>query len=291
MDYRTTKDNLAATQRTEDLERQATQRTEDLDREATQRTEDIDFRTAQLDRNQNSKLDAELTRQENQAERDKSLFDMKKEEVDRQKEERTQEKNAVLAGQSADQIFKFEMPEEGLNDTEAGEFNQLVANTNNSPLSIAGALNPYTPEVAQNVSQDIQKFASGQDLSNKENILGGANILVSKNTKGIGEIIPASVEGQPHPFPNAPEKFRTGEYEIVSKEAYDVVPNADGSLAITVLVRVKDKKGRITKYLAPVTEGREANGLALNINAEEFTGGFAGMVHYSSEMSKNKDAL
>ena len=287
LQYRTDRDAITDQNRVDDLARQKAQQ----DKDNIFRKEQLDYQKSLQNPKENPELAEKLRQQKEKSKNEQTIFTKQNAELDRQDEERKKEENIVLAGKAANDLLTFEVPLEGLNDTDAGVFNSSVAATDNSVLSIKGALNPFTPEVAQNVAQDIQKFASGQDLSNKENILGGANILVSKNTKGIGEIIPASVEGQPHPFPNAPEKFRTGEYEIVSKEAYDVVPNADGSLAITVLVRVKDKQGRITKYLAPVTEGREANGLALSIDAQEFTGGFAGMVHYSSEISKNKDAL
>lgn len=285
--YRTDRDAITDQNRLDDIARENTQR----DKDNTFRNDKLAYEKSLLNPEENPELAENLRQKKEESKNKQTIFNKQNEELDRQNEERKKEENIVLAGKAANDLLTFEVPLEGLNDTDAGIFNSSVAATDNSVLSIKGALNPFTPEVAQNVAQDIQKFASGQDLSSKENILGGANILVSKNTKGIGETIPASVEGQPHPFPNAPEKFRTGEYEIVSKEAYDVVPNADGSLGITVLVRVKDKKGRITKYLAPVTEGRESNGLGLSIDAEEFTGGFAGMVHYSSEISKNKDAL
>ena len=287
LDYRTNRDALAATNREDDLKIAANQR--ELDN--TFRNDQLAYRKSLLNPETNPELEAKLAQNKIDSANKQTIFTKQNAALDKDAENIVKEDKIVAAGQAANNLLSFEVPVEGLNDTDAGAFNQAIQATDDSVLSIRGALNPFTPEVAQNVSKDIQVFASGQDLSNKENILGGTNILISKNTKGIGEIIPATVEGQPHPFPNAPEKFRTGEFEIISKEAYDIVANSDGSIGVSVLVRVKDKEGQITKYLAPATEGRESNGLAVKINAEEFTGGFAGMVHYSSEISKNKEAL
>ena len=298
LNYRTNNDALRAKQRKEDLDRASVQRTEDQTLQATQRTEDLQFQTDQLDRTKNDVLNGTLTRQENQDARAKKesenkqvLFDRTTKDLDRQDKERQNEEQIVLAGQSANDLLTFDFPAGGLDETDAGAFNTAVNNTNGSTLSIAGALNPFTPEVAQNVANDIQVFSSGQDMTNKVNILGGANIMIQKNLKGIGEIIPSTVEGEASPYPNAPPEFRTGKWKIISKEAYDIVPNPDGSIGVSVLVRVKDDEGHISKYLAPATEQREPNGLSVTIGAEEFTGGFAGMVHYSKEMSKNKENI
>ena len=287
LDYRTNRDALAATNRATDLKTAKNQR--DLDN--TFREDQLAYKKSLLNPETNPELKAKLAQNKIESENKQTIFKKQNAALDQDAENIVKEDKIVAAGQAANDLLSFEVPLEGLNDTDAGAFNQSIQATDDSVLSIKGALNPFTPEVAQNVAKDIQVFASGQDLSNKENILGGTNILISKNTKGIGEIIPATIEGQPHPFPNAPPNFRTGEYEIISKEAYDIVANSDGSIGVSVLVRVKDKEGRITKYIAPATEGRESNGLDVKINAEEFTGGFAGMVHYSSEISKNKEAL
>ena len=290
-DYRTNKDALIAENRQTDLDRAATQRREDQALSATQRSEDLQFKADQLDRTKNAVLDAELTRAETEASNKQTIFERQTGELDRKEADRIAEEKVVLAGQSANDLLSFEVPLEGLNDADAGAFNTAVANTNGGVLALGGALNPYTPEVAENVASEITAFASGQDSSKKESIIGGAGMLIQKNLKGIGETIPSSVEGTPDPYPNAPAGFRTGEWEIISKEAYDVIPNADGSIGVSVLVRVKNNQGQISKYIAPATEGRDPAGLAVRIDAQEFTGGFAGMVHYSSEMSKNKDAL
>ena len=275
----TTNEGLAAEER----------KTAQAFRQKTQTDNDA-FRISQLGLQKESLANKEANDSANRA-KAKGIFDRQTTDLDRQDKERTKNEATIAAGNAANDLLSFKFPETGLSDQDAGEFNTAIAKTNNSVLSVPLAINPFNQEVAQNISSDLQKFSRGEDLTNKENIIGGAEMLLQKNTKGIGEIIPATVAGQPHPYPNSPPAFRTGEYEIIGKQAYDVSARPDGSIGITVLVRVKDKQGQISSYLAPVTESRDAGGLGVSIGVEDFAGGFAGMVHLSNEMSKNKPDL
>lgn len=197
----------------------------------------------------------------------------------------------IEAGNASDQLLKFEYPEGGLSPESAGVFNQYVAQANNGVLSISGALNQFNPEVAENLNADVQSFLQTGELTSKDGILGGANIIISKNTKGIGEVIPMDKEGVESKYPNVPLKYRTGTWKIVDKEAHEIRNMPDGSLGIDVLVVLQDNEGNIGKYVAPVTEGRENQGLAVSMKPDDLISGFAGMMHYSKEMAKNKENL
>ncbi len=172
-----------------------------------------------------------------------------------------------------------------LRDIEA-QFN-IIAGTG---LDMTDGLNLFTPELSDQIQADLQKIASGEDLSNLDSIKGGLNLVLRDNNRRlIGQKI------TPDAFPNAPKELQTGQYTVVETEVFDVKGRTNDSggqfLDADVLVTVRDEDGDLFNYIAPMTEGRQGAGAQYSFDVNEITTAFAAKQFYNTEVLQNRDKL
>lgn len=151
----------------------------------------------------------------------------------------------------------------------AGRFDITVALGADYQSSLAGLTNTLSTQLN-----------NGEFDGSDPRILMGVDALInSQKGRMIGQTIDES-------FLNAPEQYRTGDYKIVSREAYnvDVSEGAmDGQgppqlmVSSDVLVTAQDSDGNIVQYVAPMTDGRSGQtGEKVKIPATTMFDGIAG---------------
>jgi len=279
--------------REEDLAREERIRGEDQAREDKIRKEDRELaetiRRDELERQKKldkSRIDADnATRLANE-----QKLAMLKDQESREKKDALKAaelKAAALAGQK---LLNYQNVPRNFTqdelDTIQGHFN-LIAGT---ALDMTDGLNLFTPELSDQIQADLQKIASGEDLSNIDSIIGGLNLVLRDNNRRlIGQTV------TPDAFPNAPKELQTGEYTLVETEVYDVKgrvdDNGDQFLDAEVLVTVRDRDGNLQNYLAPMTEGRQGTGAQYSFKVNEITTAFAAKQIYNQEVLQNRDKI
>lgn len=293
--------------REEDLAREERIRGEDRELAKTIRTEDRERDEERYQKELETQAEAtkEATRQFEERigfDREKLAADQARQDTDdaklkilqanAQKEKERADKFAGLesAAIAAQKLLDYQnisrnFTEDELRDIEA-QFN-IISGTG---LDMTDGLNLFTPELSDQIQADLQKIASGEDLSNVDSIKGGLNLVLRDNNRRlIGQKI------TPDAFPNAPKELQTGEYTVVETEVYDVKGRVEDSgdqfLDADVLVTVRDRDGNLFKYIAPMTEGRQGAGAQYSFKVNEITTAFAAKQFYNNEVLQNRDKL
>ncbi|MBJ34087.1 MAG: hypothetical protein CMC89_05105 [Flavobacteriaceae bacterium] len=293
--------------RDEDIARSLSLREEDLAREERIRGEDRERDEERYQKELKTQAEAtkEATRQFEERigfDREKLAADQARQDTDdaklkilqanAQKEKERADKFAGLesAAIAAQKLLDYQnisrnFTEDELRDIEA-QFN-IISGTG---LDMTDGLNLFTPELSDQIQADLQKIASGEDLSNLDSIKGGLNLVLRDNNRRlIGQKI------TPDAFPNAPKELQTGEYTVVETEVYDVKGRVEDSgdqfLDADVLVTVRDRDGNLLKYIAPMTEGRQGTGAQYSFKVNEISTAFAAKQFYNTEVLQNRDKL
>ena len=137
--------------------------------------------------------------------------------------------------------------------------NTLIGNTAESKFDLTTILGTdYQNDIANLTSVIREQLSSGQMLDTSDpRILAGADALINANG---GAMIGRTVDST---FANAPEAYRDGNYRVVSREAtgIDITEGPDGlmfSSDVLVTLERKDRPGEFYHYVAPMTDGRQA---------------------------------
>ena len=293
--------------RDEDIARSLRLREEDLAREERIRGEDLARDESRYQDELKRQADAakEAKRQFNERlafDREKLAAEKARKDTDdaklsilqanAQKEKEREEKFAGLeaAAVAAQKLLDYQnisrnFTDDELRDIEA-QFN-IIAGTG---LDMTDGLNLFTGELSDQIQADLQKIATGEDLSNLNSIKGGLNLVLRDNNRRlIGQTV------TPDAFPNAPKELQTGEYTVVETEIFDVKGRVEDSggqfLDADVLVTVRDRDGNLFNYIAPITEGRQGTGAQYSFDVNEITTAFAAKQFYNNEVLQNRDKL
>ena len=282
--------------REEDLAREERIRGEDLARDESRYQDELK-RQADAAKEAKRQFDAELELKEKRLAADQASIDTNNAKLsilqaNAKKEKEREEKFAGLeaAAVAAQQLLDYQnisrnFTDDELRDIEA-QFN-IIAGTG---LDMTDGLNLFTPELSDQIQADLQKIATGEDLSNVDSIRGGLNLVLRDNNRRlIGQTV------TPDAFPNAPKELQTGEYTVVETEVYDVKgrvdDNGDQLLDASVLVTVRNRDGGLQTYIAPMTEGRQGTGAQYSFKVNEITTAFAAKQFYNNEVLQNRDKL
>jgi len=120
------------------------------------------------------------------------------------------------------------------------------------------------------------------DLNNRAILDGLTSLFDNRRGKLIGKTVDET-------FVNAPDQFKTGDWEVADRFVTNVKQNADNPsmLSATVGVRVVNKKtGESAYYDAPLTENRGAGAPAAGISIEQALDGIAGTSMLLQEIEK-----
>jgi hypothetical protein len=120
------------------------------------------------------------------------------------------------------------------------------------------------------------------DLNNRAILDGLTSLFDNRRGRLIGKTVDET-------FVNAPDQYKTGDWEVSDRFVTNVKQNADNPsmLSATVAVRVVNKKtGESAYYDAPLTENRGAGAPPAGISIEQALDGIAGTSMLLQEIEK-----
>lgn len=141
----------------------------------------------------------------------------------------------------------------------------------------------FQADIAGMTSALTKGIESGNlDLNNRAILDGLTSMFDSRRGRLIGKTVDET-------FTNAPDQFKTGDWEVSDRFVTNVKQNADdpSMLSATVGVRVVNKKtGKSAYYDAPLTENRGANAAPVGISITDALDGVAGTSILLQEIEK-----
>ena len=166
-------------------------------------------------------------------------------------------------------------------------YDQIIAaidETQGGALDIRTLLGAdYQANIA-GMTAELRKGLEGGnlDLNNRAILDGLTSLFDNRRGRLIGKTVDET-------FANAPEQFKTGDWEVADRFVTNVKQNADNPsmLSATVGVRVVNKKtGETAYYDAPLTENRGAGAPPAGISIEQALDGIAGTSMLLQEIEK-----
>ena len=166
-------------------------------------------------------------------------------------------------------------------------YDQIIAaidDTAGGALDIRALLGAdFQADIAGMTSALRKGFEGGDlDLNNRAILDGLTAMFDSRRGRLIGKTLDET-------FVNAPDQFKTGDWEVADRFVTNVTQNADNPsmLSATIGVRVVNKKtGKSAYYDAPLTEGRGADAAPAGISIEQALDGIAGTSMLLQEIEK-----
>lgn len=141
----------------------------------------------------------------------------------------------------------------------------------------------YQADIA-NMTAELRKGLEGGnlDLNNRAILDGLTSLFDNRRGRLIGKTVDET-------FVNAPDQYKTGDWEVADRFVTNVKQNADNPsmLSATVGVRVVNKKtGETAYYDAPLTENRGVGTDPVGISIEQALDGIAGTSMLLQEIEK-----